>query len=211
MSKNLKGQRAEETRIALLREAEELFASRGYDSVSVEEICEKAEVSKGGFYYHFSSKEALFLELLDRWLSRLDEELKVIESTSSSVEEALERMVDLAYFLIEQAESSGEAPHTFLSAPSILFEFWNRARQEEKVWQGAISYFERYRRFFLEILKKGREKGEFLLPEDKLELYSQVLVSLAVGVFLQAALDPRRRDWKGTLKSMLRLIYPREG
>lgn len=192
--------------MALLREGEELFASKGYEAVSVEEICERAQVSKGGFYYHFSSKEALFLELLDRWLSRLDEELRAIQSTSSSVGQALERMADLAYSVIEEAELSPRAQGTLLGAPSILFEFWSRARQEEKVWQGAISYFERYRQFFREILKRGAERGEFRFSEEELELHSQMLVSLAVGVFLQAALDPGRYDWKRVFKDMLRFF-----
>ncbi|MDI6869652.1 MAG: TetR/AcrR family transcriptional regulator [Coprothermobacterota bacterium] len=193
---NLKSQKAEETRIALLKEAESLFALRGYDSVSVEDICEKAEVSKGGFYYHFSSKEALFLELLDRWLSRLDEELKKIESSASSVEEAVHRMTDLAGSMIEQVEGNY----------GILFEFWSKARQEEKIWQGAVSYFDRYKNFFIGILRKGLERGEFQLSEADLELYSRTFVSLAVGVFLQAALDPKKWDWKGTLKRMIDLL-----
>ncbi len=196
MSKNLKSQKAEETRIALLREAESLFALKGYDSVSVDEICEKAEVSKWGFYYHFSSKEALFLELLNLWLSRLDGELKKIELSSSSVEEAVHRMIDLAGSMIEQVEGNY----------GIIFEFWSKARQEEKIWQGAVSYFDRYKNFFMEILKKGLERGEFQLSEADLELYSQTFVSLAVGVFLQAALDSKKWDWKATLKRMIDLL-----
>ncbi|MCR4433139.1 MAG: TetR/AcrR family transcriptional regulator [Caldiserica bacterium] len=194
MSKNMKAQKAEETRSILLKEAENLFALRGYDAVSVDDICQAAGVSKGGFYHHFSSKEALFLELLDRWLSHLDEELLKIESSTSTVEEAIARMTDVAGYVIEQAEGSY----------GILFEFWNKARHEEKIWQSAVSYFERYRKFFLKILKKGRENGEFQ-PFD-LELYSQIMVSLAVGVFLQAALDPRGSDWKASLRRMIGII-----
>jgi len=194
MSKNLKTQKAEETRSILLKEAENLFALKGYDAVSVDEICQKAGVSKGGFYHHFSSKEALFLQLLDGWLSRLNEELLKIESTASSVQEAMFKMVDVAGSLIEPAENNY----------GIIFEFWSKARHEEKVWQGTISYFERYLKFFMEILKNGVEKGE-LQPFD-ISLYSQLMVSLAVGVLLQAVLDPKSTNWKASLEKMVDTI-----
>jgi AcrR family transcriptional regulator len=151
-------------------------------------------VSKGGFYHHFSSKEALFLELLDLWLSHLDEELRKIESSASTVEEAIARMTDVAGYVIEQAEGNY----------GILFEFWSKARHEEKIWQGAVSYFERYRIFFMQVLKNGMEKGEFHLFD--LELYAQMMVSLAVGVFLQAVLDPKGLDWKSSLRRMIGIL-----
>jgi AcrR family transcriptional regulator len=61
-------QRGEETRSHILDVAGELFAERGYDATSVAGICARAGVTKGAFYHHFKSKQAVFLELRDRWL-----------------------------------------------------------------------------------------------------------------------------------------------
>src|SRR5690349_14929601 len=43
----------------------ELMASRGYESTSVQEILEAAQVTKSNFYYHFKSKEELCLAALE--------------------------------------------------------------------------------------------------------------------------------------------------
>jgi AcrR family transcriptional regulator len=51
------------TRQQLLTSAGELFAERGYDATSVEDVAERANLSKGTFYYHFETKEALVVEL----------------------------------------------------------------------------------------------------------------------------------------------------
>jgi AcrR family transcriptional regulator len=51
-------QRAEETHTRILDAALEAFARYGYDGTSVSEICRRAEVTKGGFYHHFPSKQA---------------------------------------------------------------------------------------------------------------------------------------------------------
>jgi len=51
------------TRQQMLTAAADLFAERGYESTSVEDISERANVSKGTLYNHFETKEALVIEL----------------------------------------------------------------------------------------------------------------------------------------------------
>lgn len=49
---------------AILAAAEALFAARGYDAVSMNEIAHAAGVSKANIFHHFSNKKALYLEVL---------------------------------------------------------------------------------------------------------------------------------------------------
>ena len=50
---------------ALRRTALRLFARHGFEAVSVDTIAEEAGVTRGAFYHHFDSKEALFEVVLD--------------------------------------------------------------------------------------------------------------------------------------------------
>lgn len=50
---------------ALLAASFEEFAARGYDKASLNRILEAAGMSKGQFYYHFKSKEGLYLALVE--------------------------------------------------------------------------------------------------------------------------------------------------
>jgi AcrR family transcriptional regulator len=52
-------------RAALLRAAGEVFAERGYPDASVDEIAARAGYSKGALYWHFASKDDLFLALVE--------------------------------------------------------------------------------------------------------------------------------------------------
>jgi AcrR family transcriptional regulator len=52
--------------------AKALFASRDYNAVSVDAIVQAAGVSKGGFYVHFVSKDALFAALVNDYVIQLD-------------------------------------------------------------------------------------------------------------------------------------------
>ncbi len=57
-------------KITLLRASEEVFAELGLVGARVEEIARRAGVSKGAFYLHFKSKEAVFKQLVESFLAR---------------------------------------------------------------------------------------------------------------------------------------------
>lgn len=54
------------TRERILREAGRLFRRHGYRGVGIDRIMAGAHLTRGGFYAHFSSKEALFAAVLDQ-------------------------------------------------------------------------------------------------------------------------------------------------
>lgn len=62
---NKKQAKAEETRQHILSAAKELFARKGYTATSIEELAAATGSSKANIYYHFKSKEGLFLYLMD--------------------------------------------------------------------------------------------------------------------------------------------------
>jgi TetR/AcrR family transcriptional repressor of mexJK operon len=61
-------ERSRRKRDALLQSALALFAERGYEQTSIEDIAHHAGVAVGGFYQHFASKRQVLLVLMDRLL-----------------------------------------------------------------------------------------------------------------------------------------------
>lgn len=51
---------------AILRTAEKLFFEKGYAETSIQDILDALEISKGGFYHYFDSKNALLEEICRR-------------------------------------------------------------------------------------------------------------------------------------------------
>ncbi len=80
-------ERRAQTRARLLKAAGAIFAKRGYHDATLDEIAQRAGVSKGALYYNFASKEDLFLTLLSE---RLGERL---EETGGPGPETAERFV----------------------------------------------------------------------------------------------------------------------
>ncbi len=54
-------------RDTLLETATELFRRNGYAATTVDEICAQACATKGAFFHHFKTKEAIALACLERW------------------------------------------------------------------------------------------------------------------------------------------------
>jgi TetR/AcrR family transcriptional regulator, transcriptional repressor for nem operon len=53
----------------LLEAGVKLIRERGYSATSVDDLCRQAGVTKGAFFHHFASKEALGVALADYWSS----------------------------------------------------------------------------------------------------------------------------------------------
>ncbi len=81
------------TRQMILQQAEELFAARGYNGVSMREIAEACQVSKAAIYYHFKNKEDLYIENMVQALEALKQ---VVKQASSQGADCRERMTDIA-------------------------------------------------------------------------------------------------------------------
>src|SRR5690242_8286768 len=53
------------TRARIVRSAQKLFNQHGFEGVSIDDIMAAAELTRGGFYRHFSSKSDLYAEAMD--------------------------------------------------------------------------------------------------------------------------------------------------
>jgi AcrR family transcriptional regulator len=62
---NVTQERSKQRRQRVLEAALSVFAQAGYNDTAVETIAQASNTSKGGLYFHFPSKQALFLALLD--------------------------------------------------------------------------------------------------------------------------------------------------
>jgi TetR/AcrR family transcriptional regulator, fatty acid metabolism regulator protein len=69
--------RSQQRHERILDAATRVFSSKGYHGTLVDEIAAEAETSKGGVYFHFPNKQAIFLALLDRLSAMLRERIAV--------------------------------------------------------------------------------------------------------------------------------------
>jgi isochorismate synthase len=133
----------------ILEAALSVFSRKGYHGSAVDEIADVSEVSKGGVYNYFPSKQALFLALLDRmaglFLGRVEAALKDEPDPIARADIALQvvlqtfashRTLSRLFFV----EALGAGPEFTQRLASIRQQFADLIQRhlDEAVAQGAI-------------------------------------------------------------------------
>jgi len=62
-------------RSKIIEQALQLFSTRGYDAVGIQEIVDKAKITKPTLYHYFGSKEGLLKSLLEEHFNRMNREI----------------------------------------------------------------------------------------------------------------------------------------
>jgi len=184
--------RAEETRGRILDAAVKRFAVAGYDAASVDEICAEAGVSKGAFYHHFPTKQAVFLALMQGWLAMIEMGMQAVRK--ETVPDTLITMTNLLPGVFAAAENR---------LPMFL-EFWLQASRDETVWKAIIAPYRHYQEYFLKLINDGMKEGSIKRVDS--QVAAQVIVSLAVGLVLQGVLDPHGADWEKTARESMQIL-----
>jgi AcrR family transcriptional regulator len=133
----------------LLAEATRLFAERGYDRTSVQEIVEAAGVTKGALYHYFGSKDDLLHEIYGRVLRLQLSRLETIAAKDEKVEARLfEAAADV---VITSIANLDDTKIFFRSMHQLSPEKQKAVRAERR----------RYHEQFRALVEEGQRDGVF--------------------------------------------------
>ena len=171
-----------QTRQRLLDAATEVFSRRGFHAASVEEVAETAGFSKGAVYSNFSSKEELFLALLDR---HLEQELHAVTSLFASGPEDEDS---------HQRPRPAPAPFARHLEETrtwnlLTMEFWLYAMRDERARERLAA---RYRAARVQLAARLRERfrADGGSPPVSADYLAWAVLALGTGLAVQAYLEP---------------------
>ncbi len=170
----------QQTRQRLLEAAARVFAERGYHATSVEQVAEAAGYTKGAVYANFSSKDELFLALLEQ---RSQQDLGSWTSpggVSRSLEDVLRGQEKLHSHMGEE-----ESRWCLLT-----LEFYLYAMREPQARQKLARLYASVRER-LEQLFSAYYEAHGQRPALRVEQLAWAVLGLSSGLALQATLDPK--------------------
>ncbi|ORA13491.1 TetR/AcrR family transcriptional regulator [Mycobacterium arosiense] len=88
--------RADATRQQILRAASHQFARRPYHDVGLDDILAEAELTKGAMYFHFKSKHALAVAIID---SQTEAGAVAVQELMTRGLSGLETLIDFSYLI----------------------------------------------------------------------------------------------------------------
>ncbi|NYI93955.1 AcrR family transcriptional regulator [Streptomonospora nanhaiensis] len=140
----------------LLAVATRLFAEKGFDRTSVQEIVDAANVTKGAMYHYFDSKDDLLAEIYARVLRMQMSRLQEIAGSGGPVADRVGRAA--ADVVVSTIDHLDDATISFRSLHQLTAEKQREVRLERR----------RYHELFRSLITEGQQAGVFTdrVPAD---------------------------------------------
>jgi AcrR family transcriptional regulator len=173
----------QEIRKQLLEAAGTVFAHRGYERASLDEVAEVAGWTKGAVYSNFASKQDLFLALMRH---RVEERIDAVRRVTPAGEDAQ-----------AQAAAAGAALTTLLRDQRdwhlLFIEFWGQAVREPAVREVFVEHRRQLRALIADFFAEAAAalEVEVPLPTDQL---ATLALALSNGVAIEHLADPDTVD-----------------
>lgn len=190
----LRERRAQETREMILEAAAGLFASRGYGQTSIDAVIAEAGLSKGAFYHHFESKEALLAALLEDRQRRCAEQMEGAVAPASSLREAIEALVQVSF-------DSTEGDPDWVR---LYFEFCLLAMRDPAAQGTVAGSLAECRKLIAVMLRAGQPRA--VRGDLDTDAAATLLIALFDGIALHRTIAPDAVDLNSVADPSAELI-----
>ena len=179
--------RGGETRRRILEVAAEAFAERGYAGTSLNDVLKASGVTKGGFYFHFPSKEALALATLrhkqEQWTGAV---MAAVLRHPRAVEQ-LQAMVEALCDLHEQDRACRAINRLCTELGDTHPELRPQLGTQLTTWMDMVAA----------VVRRGQDEGD-IRPDVEPAVAAEIAVSSFIGLetvseALTGRADLRRR------------------
>ena len=170
--------------------ATELFKEKGYNEVTINDICEACEITKSTFYYHLKSKQDIILHYYDHIISNLTPVLIQMLDISSPWEQT----VLLFDSLMQNIMELGYDINSQLMITNL---------QENR---GIFDLREDLADIALRIIQKGQEAQQIRNPSSPGHLYEAAAYMFTGYEFMWCSLKGNF-DWRGKFFSSLENMF----
>ncbi len=162
----------------IIEKAREVFAQRGYKDVTMKDIVDACEISRGGLYLYFGSTRELFLEILKK-----DQEGEDLFNGKISEDSTAAEI--LVLFLVEQKKEILRKRSSLIKA---TYEFYFQERPEKRE-DSFKKDFDSSSKVLQRVIEVGVQNGELTCSRPEQAAKSIMLIleglkvmSLTIGV-----------------------------
>lgn len=167
--------RLEARRRQILLGAARVFARKGYQTASMEDIAQEAGLAKGHIYHYFAGKEDIFSQIRATGVRRALDQLQAITVSGDPPEvalrSALTELVASTFGPIEQFAIVLADP------PDLSPEYHEPVRTLQR----------QYESLFIGIIQDGIRSGVFVDDEPKLMAFTLIRAALGVAIWYRPA------------------------
>ena len=165
-----------------------LFAEKGYEATSIEEITATVGVAKGTLYYHFSSKEEIFNFLVEEGIKLLQNSIDIKTAKHSNYIDKIKAIVLIQIKIITKYEDI---------ITILLRQFWGNEEINKKCQNHVYEYISKIEK----IVKEGIENKQIKNGD------ARVIASEIYGLICSTLIYKKR---KGVEMDIMKLYHEYE-
>lgn len=163
------------TKRKIFETAMKLFAEKGYEATSVEEITATVGVAKGTLYYHFSSKEEIYNFLIDEGMKLLHNSIEIKTENLTDPIAKLKAVITIQLKVIMKYDE-------FITI--LLSQIWGNEPRHQ--------YFRKYIYEYIDVIEKIIEEG---IEKDVLkDCDSHLMASSVFGAICSAKIHKFKKE-----------------
>ena len=163
-------ERSKEKRNLILKCAEQVFRTKGFSNVTMKDIIDECNISRGGIYLYFSSVDEIFIEVIKQYHKSHAEKVTYdLNSTKDFIKAIDQYFEDLKYNLLNIDDS--------LKLAMIEFFFFFKNDQDKEFFEIAVNGLKQP---IMEIIIFG--KGHGILPYELTNDLVELVVFWFIGL-----------------------------
>ena len=189
--------RSQDSREEILKAAIQLFAIRGFHETSMSELAREAKVSKALIFWHFKTKEELFLAVLNKLLEPYVIDFAEESAKLDEREQIMKLVGGYVNFVRENASSVGFFLRRFMNGEEMPDAFTEQIRR----------LYDLYRTLLTDRIRLAREKGLCSLayqPDVMATFVLAALNGLLINLLFMSQLPP---NLDGALAMLYGLLF----
>ncbi len=140
------------TKNKILQAALTCFAGKGYHQTTMDDIVSESGLSKGALYWHFKSKQELFVSLLESFIVGFTQEL--IQTNTNDTMSAADKMRALT-------EAFAHSSEEFFTIYKLTMDFWAQSTEDETIRELFVRTIDQAMDSLTGIIEAGIAAGEF--------------------------------------------------
>lgn len=169
------------TKNKILQAALLCFARKGYHQTTMDEIVAESGLSKGALYWHFKSKQELFISLLESFIVGFTDEL--IEASTDDTMSAAGKLQAVSRAFAHSGEE-------FFAIYKLTLDFWAQSTEDETIRKMFAKTIDQAITPLIEIIESGIARGEFRQVEASQVALGWFATLDALGLY-KALLDEK--------------------
>ncbi len=180
-------------RTQIRQAAYQCFRDHGYHDTSVDQICDAAGISKGSFYWHYSAKQDVFVDILETWTRQVMDELYeqfedavLADDYTAALTTALEREIHRGRVIVP-----------------LWLEFTVHATREPSIREALAKFYRRARTAIAEMMRPALRDR---CTDEEIRGIAGCVFGAYAGLIIQDVSDPERADASVSMRRFMNVF-----